>query len=190
MLTTDLEKYLDVDYLKSRAEHKPHWFGLGFIQLKLDTITRVHFWHPRLVKDLPDEELHDHRYNFASHILKGELTNEIWQFLPADTGTLELVTVDCKPNSNSDPVLVSKGHTALLASHTMHAGDSYRMYMDTFHRIHATHAITLLSRDSIRKDVARVIRNPANPFVCPFAAPKPADELWELIKECIDYDSN
>jgi hypothetical protein len=188
MLTTDLAKYLDVDYLKSHTEHAPHWFGLGFIQLKLNTMSRVHFWHPSLAADLPEEELHDHRYNFTSHILKGQLANVIWQFLPSDTGTLELVTVDCKPNTISEPVVIGKGHTALLASHTMHAGDSYRMYMDTFHRIHATHAITLLVRDSIQKPVARVIRNPNTPFVCPFAAPKPVDELWELITECIEND--
>ena len=188
MLNSNLAKYLDVGYLKSHAEHAPHWFGLGFIQLKLNYTHRVHFWHPALDKDLPDEELHDHRYNFTSHVLKGQLTNEVWQFLPADTGTLELVTVDCKPGDSAEPDVISKGHTTLLASHTMHAGDHYHMYMDTFHRIHATHAITLLERDTVQKDLARVIRNPINPFVCPFAAPKPVKELWELIKDCIENE--
>jgi hypothetical protein len=62
--------------------------------------------------------------------------------------------------------------------------------MDTLHRIRASHAITLLEREAVVKDLARVVRNPAMPFVCPFAAPKPVNELWELIRECIENDSN
>jgi hypothetical protein len=187
-MNENLDQYLDANYLRSTAEHAPHWFGLGFIQLKLNHVQRIHFWHPGLVADLPDEELHDHRYNFTSHILKGQLTNEVWQFVTADTGTLELITVSCTPGASEEPVAISRGFTVMLASHTMQAGDHYRMHMDTLHRIRASHAITLLERDAITKDLARVVRNPAMTFVCPFAAPKPVDELWELIKDCINYE--
>jgi hypothetical protein len=189
-MNKNLDQYLDVSFLRATAEHVPHWFGLGFIQLKLNHVQRIHFWHPGLVADLPDEELHDHRYNFTSYLLKGKLTNEVWQFVPADSGTLELVTVSCKPGASQEPVSINRGFTTMLASHTMHQGDHYRMHMDTLHRIRASHAITLLEREAVVKDLARVVRNPAMPFVCPFAAPKPVNELWELIRECIENDSN
>src|SRR5690606_30989934 len=72
-----LDQFLDIDHLRSYGA-TPHWFGLGFIQLKLTNDTRIHFWHPALMADTPEEELHDHRYRFHSHILLGNITHEEW----------------------------------------------------------------------------------------------------------------
>lgn len=54
-----MNKYLDIDYLKS-LENKPYYFGLGFIQLKINKSQRIHFWHSELIKTAGDEEIHDH----------------------------------------------------------------------------------------------------------------------------------
>lgn len=187
-----MQEYLNVDYLKS-FNKDPAWFGLGFIQLKLNDSQRMHFWHPKLMSDMPDEEVHDHRYDFTSHILKGELTHEVWEFEPDDDssrstkrGPFDLVLTNCKPGQPENPTVIATGNLIMDSSYTMKAGSHYSIKKDLLHRIRATSAITFLDRKDILKDTARVVRNRENPFVCPFSNVIPVDQLWSYIDECIN----
>lgn len=183
-----MEKYLNLEYLKSQGKD-PAWFGLGFIQLKLNANQRMHFWHPSLMKDVPDEELHDHRYDFTSHVLVGQTTHEVWDFISDEkyeTGPYDVVETNCKPGQPENPTVIQTGDIKLNSSYTMVAGSQYSIHKDMFHRIKATNCVTFLERGPVAKDVARVIRNRENPFVCPFSNPKPVDELWTYIDECIN----
>jgi hypothetical protein len=82
-MANDQEK-LTVSSLKAIGV-EPHWFGLGFVQLKLDEHRRIHFWHPDHSSDTPEEEVHNHRYDFNSRIMAGIIVHEVWDFTPATT---------------------------------------------------------------------------------------------------------
>lgn len=175
-----LDKYLSVDWLKSTGA-EPHWFGLGFIQLKISDTQRLHFWHPYLVADTHEEEIHDHRYNFASRILRGSIVNSIYSFNVHNDGKYTLSKTDCSPGYVSDTSYT--GNVSLLSSSTLSQGDEYYMSADTFHRIEATHAVTLLTREPTTKAFARVIALNDQPTTCPFSRKIATNKLWDYIEE-------
>ena len=67
---------LNIDQL-IKNYYKIHFFGLGFIQVKVSDSTRYHFYH----KDLPafTDHPHNHRYNFTSTCLKGRLKHNLYE---------------------------------------------------------------------------------------------------------------
>jgi hypothetical protein len=175
-----LDKYLNVNWLKSTGA-TPHWFGLGFIQLKISDTQRLHFWHPDLVANTHEEEIHDHRYNFASRILRGSIVNHTYCFNVNNNGKYTLSKTDCSPNFVSDASYT--GDVSLLSSSTLSAGDEYYMSADTFHRIEATHAVTLLTREPTTKAFARVAALNDELTTCPFSRNIPTNKLWDYIEE-------
>ena len=173
-----------VDALRASGA-KPHWFGLGFIQLKLDADSRLHFWHPRLTADTSEEELHDHRYAFHSRILVGQIVHEEWSLEPDGQGDFEKVVVSCKPGVEADPVPVGRGRLVRGSTYTMAAGSEYTFVETGFHRIRASRAVTYLERGPVTKDFANVLRPVGEPSVCPFSRTVPEDEIWECIGELL-----
>lgn len=174
----------DVDGLRASGA-KPAWFGLGFIQLKLEKDARLHFWHPRLLADTSEEELHDHRYRFRSHILVGEIVHEEWFLDPDAEGDHEQVLVSCKPGEEAPPVPVGRGNVRKGSVYTMRAGSEYEFSETGFHRIRATRAVTYLERGPVVKEYANVIRPAGAGSVCPFARSVPEEELWECIADLL-----
>jgi len=176
--------YLDINVLKATGA-QPAWFGLGFVQLKLTPYERVHFWHPELKPDVAEEEIHDHRYLFKSFILAGELSHQVFRFEDAYDGNWEKVQVSCDPNNPAPPMPAVYGNVVSMGVNQMKAGSSYLFPAGEFHRTRAEKAVTLLERASTVAKFARVIRPIGSQPVCPFSNPKPVDELWEIIADCI-----
>lgn len=179
------DRLFNVDYLKS-FESKPNWFGLGFIQLKITPDTRLHFWHPELLADTPEEDLHDHRYRFTSSILVGELTHEEWMVNENPEGDHEVVQVSCKPGQEAPPTPLKRGLLVPGSSYTMVAGSRYTFSEHGFHRINATRAVTFLERGPVVKDYANVIKPVEGASVCPFERKIEEDILWECIRDLLD----
>lgn len=180
------KNYLNVDYL--RRNGTPQWFGLGFIQLKLTETTRLHFWHPSLKGGLSfEEELHDHRYDFTSTILKGALSTEIWSV--HDGLGHEMYRVSCTPDSDQSPAFLRTCKPRLECTYQTGVGQSYSLPMDTFHRTSAETCITFLERGETVKEHARVIRSPREAMSCPFATTIPAEKLWATIDEMINGEA-
>lgn len=174
----------DVGALKDSGA-VPAWFGLGFIQVKLDAGSRLHFWHPDLFADVPEEELHDHRYRFRSRVLVGEIVHEEWHFEEAPDGDHELVRVSCKPGVKADPSPVARGRVKKGSVYTMRAGSEYEFSEDGFHRIRATRAVTYLTRGPVTKDLATVIKPVQTGSVCPFERKIPVEDLWGYIEDLL-----
>lgn len=65
-----MNQYLNIDYLK-KNHTKIHGFGLGFIQIKLGEVFRLHIYTKEIALTTQDEEIHNHRYDFKSTVLKG-----------------------------------------------------------------------------------------------------------------------
>lgn len=190
---------------------EPKWFGLGFIQIKLDHRRRMHFWHPELSADTPEEELHDHRYDFNSRVVLGEITHEVYslneilelrsdsEFLSrakdelcrhAGEAVYTMVNVSCKPGVAADPMAARFGTLRLDGSYTMKAGSEYMFPSHGFHRIKTERAITYLERGKITHDLATVIRPTGGENVCPFGKTVETETLWRLIEELMAEAAN
>jgi hypothetical protein len=172
-----------IDQLRSYGV--PAYFGLGFIQLKVDQTHRYHFYHNSLEPIVPDDEIHDHRYSFKSHILQGTFIQLLYNFVPDLNGTHEIQSVDCQGPSDQT-FEKSHGNLTLINRSTYNTGSSYWINADVLHTVIATNnAITLLERAAVTKQYARVARPIGAETVCPFSAPIGADRCWELIQDML-----
>jgi len=179
-----IEDLLDHEFLRSHGA-VPHYFGLGFIQVKLDAVHRLHAWVP----DWPaipgaETELHDHRYPFTSHVLKGCIEHDVFAIGPLqdrfEPGLWEVASVSCQPGSSEAPRLLGHAAATLLASVRVGAGQSYALTPDAFHRARAHGPIvSLLVRRPTERAEARILRTPGAPSVCPFSLDVSVEKCWE-----------
>ena len=178
--------HLNVNELKETGA-EPSWFGLGFVQLKLSPEQRMHFWHPELASNMPEEELHDHRYNFTSVIVKGELTNHLYDFRPNHEGDYQRVTVSCDPNVHAPHQPSPKGVVEHICSFVTPQDGFYTLKKGVFHKAQATKAATLLTRSTDHHEpFAHVLRPVGASAVCPFSDSKPVSQLWEIIDDVLN----
>lgn len=174
---------LSVDWLRAHAK-MAHFFGLGFIQVKLDDRRRVHFYHP----DLPAfvEEPHDHRYGFVSSVMRGTLLNRIWRVTLGNTHNISY------ENCRQDGAEVPSGYRgSLVSAGAFHVreGSGYHIHSETFHTVHPKLSdgpvVTLVEREVPFKDFAKVVRPLGAPPICPFSRPIPESEIWDVVRKCI-----
>jgi hypothetical protein len=218
-MTIKSESYgplFDMEHLRRCAgeyDSRPIWFGLGFIQLKLNDVERVHFWCPEIPS--PErEEIHDHRYNFTSTVLAGMLHFELYEVTPVpyrhisradyDSSysynnvlesrrlagvdpTHELFETDCAPGheGNKEPK-VTTVQIAHRGTYDLAAGSQYWFSEKQFHTTQGTeYAITHLRRESKHKQFANVVKVIGAPTTCPFAVQMPEEECWDHIKTAL-----
>lgn len=173
---------LTLDWLKANCE-MIHYFGLGFIQLKLDKTQRLHFYTKHLPPIVPEEDVHNHRYDFNSKIMSGTLVQEIFEVIPGETHTIEEEScqVGVKVESTAKPCKLR-----LASMHTYHKNSEYFISHETFHRVsYIDHCITLLARSGYKKNLAQVIRPVGQEHVCPFSQKVPEERLWEIVEEMV-----
>lgn len=175
---------LDIDALRATGA-VPHWFGLGFVQVKLDATRRIHFWHPAHGQVTPEEEMHDHRYDFQSRVLAGEMVHEVWDFVEGEDGDHEMLEVSCSPGAAAGPRSLSRGRVSLAGRYVLRAGSDYFFPAGRFHRGFAKGAITFLTRGPVVSDFARVVHPVGLPTVCPFSVRRTEDECWALIEDML-----
>jgi hypothetical protein len=159
-----------------------HYFGLGFIQLKINDQYRLHFYTGQLPGITSKEDIHNHRYDFESKILHGTLTQEIFERTRGKTHTLR------QESCNEEPAKETKGKLCsfrLAGIQTLSKGSSYFISHETFHRIHSINAITLLKRTPQLKEFADVISPVNSKIVCPFQLKVDEPKLWLLVEEML-----
>lgn len=180
---------LDVNTLKTMGV-TPHYFGLGFIQIKLNDTWRLHVW----VTDWPtipgaETEIHDHRYDFQAHVLAGALHHEIYiTEAPHPTlqaGDFEISRTNCQPGS--DPGSTEEGYARALpiGVFTAVAGTRYQLNQTALHvawPIGTT--VTLMERGPTTKDMATVLRIPGEQATCPFSLTRSESECWAKVEAC------
>lgn len=184
-----VEKLLDAQFLRHLGV-VPHYFGLGFIQIKLDETWRLHVWTP----DWPtipgaENELHNHRYEFHSRVLMGALRHELAALCPTDDTAdqkLELISVSCKPGSTEEPISRGLRGVCKVGTFEVRAGGHYTLGPGAFHRSFPEGpTVTLLQRGPIVAEEALVLRNPGSPFHCPFSIGKTSQECWDKVDEIL-----
>lgn len=192
---------LQTDWLRENCQ-KIHSFGLGFVQLKIDDQTRLHFYAPALcnLKNVADTQYHNHRYDFISHVLMGELHQAILPYkesyeyfqgynIALPRLSAERVYVSCDPKKlapeEKDNVFVENPIWSLSIS-----GESYYMPIQNFHKVHTcVNTITYLLRSHYITQFAQVIQDPGTKKVCPFEINLPEKECWEIVDSLIKEKS-
>ena len=168
-----------------------HYFGLGFIQLKIDQQHRMHFYTPELPPIVPDEDIHNHRYDFESYVLKGEFEQELFDVYTMSPYGESLYHShikefeSCQENGGVKNSLKMPCMISSASKHTYNAGSHYFMSHRTFHRVKATNCITLLERGDYKEDLAEVIRPKDAAKVCPFSQKIETDTLWGIVEKML-----
>jgi hypothetical protein len=172
---------LEIDWLKKNHQ-MIHYFGLGFIQLKIDKHNRLHFYTPELPPIIDEEDIHNHRYDFTSSILRGKMEQQLFVEIPGATHIKEdeSCQADVKPETSP-----SNCSVLMTSSHTYAEGSSYFIDHDTFHRVKTNNCITHLNRGGYKKKYAQVIRPMESGKICPFSQKIEEGRLWEIIETMI-----
>lgn len=178
-----MEKYLDLDWLWANKT-MVHYFGLGFIQLKINDSQRVHFYTEKLMKTVGDEEIHNHRYHFVSKILKGTFSQSIYDVIPGDSHFLK--KEDCSRDSESAFQIPELVGIVKLYDQTVNAGEDYFMDHNTFHTVESKDAITFLTRTDYKKELADVVYPRGASSRCPFSVNLTEDEIFDILKKLIN----
>ncbi len=163
-----------------------HYFGLGFIQLKLSDTYRLHFYTDRINKILDEEEVHNHRYDFTSYVLKGKFNMKLFKTIEGNEFTID--DEDCQNHDGQEIVTDKKVETygiQKISENNYSAGDSYWLEKDTFHRVKGDECITLLERGEVAKKYAQVLTPINKSKVCPFSKKIEEEELWKIVEEML-----
>lgn len=182
MLRFSMFKSLDgvrLDWLKEN-HCRLYYFGLGFIQLKIDEFYRLHFYHPELPAF--NEDIHNHRYDFKSTILKGTFHNSLYCVSPGETHII--TNESCNPEIKA-PTEVKFCSAELELTSSYEAGQDYFMDHTWFHTVKAENCITLLERTDYKKEFAQVITPVDGVSTCPFSKKLVEADLWALIAEML-----
>ncbi len=69
----------------------PRVHGNGFIQIDLDDVRRLHIWgHPDIPHQKTYSPIHDHIFNFTSHILAGRMVNVNYELIEREDGNFNI----------------------------------------------------------------------------------------------------
>lgn len=178
---------INIKWLKENCK-MIHYFGLGFIQVKIGQLHRMHFYTKLLPPIVPEEDVHNHRYDFESKILLGSFTQEIFNVIPGDTHLLEDEScqegVETKTEAKPCSIITS-------SQHTYGVGCKYYISHEVFHRVqYEGDCITQLLRSPYRKDFAQVIRPKEQGKICPFSQKVEEKDLWKIIEEIVEKANN
>lgn len=171
---------INVEWLKANSQ-RIYFFGLGFIQVKINEEWRLHFYHPEIPAFV--ESPHNHRYDFTSTILKGSFTNTLYSVREGKSHVISLES--CNENILS-PKEVKHALLEKTSQTTYYPGQSYFMSHSSFHEALGSKCITLLQRSEYKKEFAEVALRVGEQKTCPFKEKLPEEKLWLLIKEMLE----
>jgi hypothetical protein len=176
--------------LQNRAE-MAHFFGLGFIQVKVSPSQRYHFYH----QDLPSfvDNPHDHRYDFVSKVLKGCLKTTVWQEgIDGIEGSLSYQCAvefsACTPEGQAEVPEGRDSYVVKRAVFETHAPSTYFFPHDWHHQVdpdfNVGSCITKVTKLTEHlKDFAKVFI--LNREACPYSKKLNEAELWNYVERCI-----
>ena len=152
------------------------------LQREISNVTRVHIWHPLLVKVPPGfRRVHDHRFDLTSLVLAGELidhgyfvdakTNDqntkMWSIVHAKIQRAAGDKPSTHPTSASDDPdveLIGDVYAERIRSEARLPGEVYRIPRGWFHESEPrTLTVTLVSRENFNQEQqARVLGDTAH----------------------------
>jgi hypothetical protein len=181
-----------IDELRASAKKygtEPYWFGLGFVQLKLNDHERMHFWCPEIPSS-EREEIHNHRYDFSSIVLAGELKHDVYHLdATIETSSVpfeaewEIFETNCAPGKEGTVETVTPCIITNVGKFNLKAGSTYEFPHESFHTTQGTtFAITHLTRVLPKPlEYASVIKKIGQATTCPFKDKMAPEICWEHI---------
>src|SRR5271157_2609389 len=187
-----------IDELRAKAKaygSDPYWFGLGFIQLKLSDTERMHFWSPTI--PYPErEEIHNHRYDFTSEVLAGQVIHETFLvmniFRDNEDALHEIFQTTCMPGVEGSVEEVTPCDIRSTGSYVIPSGGSYTFPHTMFHTTKDTKfAITHLTRVLPKPlEFASVVKLRGAATTCPFKEKMPSGACWLYIEDALGTAEN
>lgn len=173
----------DINLKELKKNHaRLYYFGLGCIQLKIDETWKLHFYTSKL-PPITKEEPHNHRYDFTSRILCGELIQTFYMPVEGDTHTI--TSESCNPVLKT-PQLSESCQLLELDTVSCLAGASYRLEHHEYHVVKTKgDTVTLLQRGPYKKEFAHVITPKGQDRTCPFSQTVDDEALWKIIEEIL-----
>ncbi|RWX70421.1 hypothetical protein EN780_03235 [Mesorhizobium sp. M4B.F.Ca.ET.089.01.1.1] len=162
--------------------------GNGFIQIDLPDNKRVNVWgHPAIPRQNVATQLHDHRFDFYSFVLRGAMVNATYTVYPALPATHDVYTPMAR--EGEDTILVPFGEPLRVRPYHAHvyaAGESYRLPAGMVHETFVNQpTATLMLKGDVRPITPRVFcsigKNPDNDFVRHQAMGEA--DLWEIVRD-------
>lgn len=182
----EIHDLINIDYLWANKK-MVHYFGLGFIQLKLNHNQRVHFYIEDLMRTVGEEEIHNHRYFFKSTVAYGQLRQKIYDVTKVDNNHTHLLTKETCSESKETLGLIPKIYPCNIThlfNQEIDANQSYIMDHNTFHTVDAGDTITILERpDYYSKAFADVVYPKDRGLVCPFSIKMSEEEIFQHISD-------
>jgi len=178
----------DYDWVRANTR-LIHYFGLGFIQVKLDLPDmrdgehRLHFYTADLPSITGDEEVHNHRRSFTSNVIRGSFAQKFYSVERGSTHWLEQESCKAGVEAPAERREVGLEETS---RHHYKQGSCYWVHHSQFHRVWATGpAVTHLHLSRPLKEYAEVVREVGAEKVCPFSKTVKEDQLWEIVKRML-----
>ncbi|MEE8608946.1 MAG: hypothetical protein V3S55_15185 [Nitrospiraceae bacterium] len=112
--------------------------GLGFLQIKLGGSQRLHIWHPDLPRRscFKHSQVHNHRFNFSSTVLKGMQINDTFAVFEDETNATHRAYLHegARGASGNRPWIPREmlwlGH---VSRELVDEGETYHMLNEVFH---------------------------------------------------------
>jgi hypothetical protein len=172
---------LDIDYVK-KHNTRMYNFGLGFIQVVFSESQRAHYYTDK-IPNLNDE-IHNHRYNFTSKIIKGCFVQDKYKLINGDSHLL--TNESCNKEREIEHNINIPVGVELIEKKTYEADQVYSIFFNEFHNVdYIGDTITFLTRGSIITDYAQVLMENGKEKVCPFSNRMNDDELYQIIESVI-----
>ncbi|MGH3394977.1 MAG: hypothetical protein ACRDPO_09825 [Streptosporangiaceae bacterium] len=164
----------------------------GFTKIRLASLNdygwaiRLHVW----AEQASDYDIHSHRWNFASRVLSGSLTEETYALAGRETGNYSMYRCASSVNGRYSLNFQHDCDVTLVSKNSYDEGFSYERDAKTLHMAYATPAspaVTLFVQGSERDDFTTVISRPGFDTRRDIVAPRcNRPELIELLREVTD----
>lgn len=164
--------------------------GNGFIQIDLPDNKRVNVWgHSAIPRQNVATQLHDHRFDFYSFVLRGTMVNSVYNAVPPRLREATHDVYTPQVREGEDTVLVPLGDPVRITPYhaqAVPAGESYRLPAGAIHETFVNQpTATLMLKGDMRNIPVRVFcpvgKKPDNDFVR-HAVMSDAD-LWEIVRD-------
>lgn len=163
--------------------------GNGFLQVDVTEKRRLHIWHDSIPRQVVPSLYHDHRFDFESTILRGELINIKLDVLPGGDYYMYRPETQRIPNVDGKLRRLGEGdHSVQIRSFEAHTKEtSYFMRAGIFHHIVAigTTVTCMTILDKYEDHIPRVLCHKNLEPDNAFSRVSAVDDtfVWDLLME-------
>lgn len=157
--------------------------GTGVVKLHVGR-TQIYRFYSDMATTV-SEDIHEHRCNFTSTVLKGVLKNYIYDVAGQDPASiLEIVRSKCEANAEK---IIEVPNAVLIeqCNFTTMPGESYYLAYNVLHQIERVtpKVVTLMQKEPNVQEAARIVMDTSiTEYVCPISVKKSEKECWEIIE--------